>query len=75
MTKTGMDPKSFSSPLPMRQVRIGESFWYREQEVVRTRILPYQWNALNDRIRSRKAGGPHSPGSLITSGATGEPAR
>ena len=50
MTKTGMDPKSFSSPLPMRQVRIGESFWYREQEVVRTRILPYQWNALNDRI-------------------------
>ena len=53
MTKTGMDPKSFSSPLPMRQVRIGESFWYREQEVVRTRILPYQWNALNDRIRSR----------------------
>ncbi|MBQ9611004.1 MAG: glycoside hydrolase family 127 protein, partial [Lachnospiraceae bacterium] len=45
-----MDPKSFSSPLPMRQVRIGESFWYREQEVVRTRILPYQWNALNDRI-------------------------
>ena len=53
MAKTGMDPKSFSSSLPMRQVRIGESFWYREQEVVRTRILPYQWNALNDRIRSR----------------------
>ena len=39
-----------SRPLPMRQVHVTDGFWKREQEVVRTAILPYQWNALNDRI-------------------------
>ena len=39
-----------SSPLPMQHVRVTGGFWKREQEVVRTAILPYQWDALNDRI-------------------------
>ena len=39
-----------SRPLPMRQVHVTDGFWKREQEVVRTAILPYQWDALNDRI-------------------------
>nr|MCR5101951.1 glycoside hydrolase family 127 protein [Butyrivibrio sp.] len=25
-------------------------FWHREQELVRTEVLPYQWNALNDKV-------------------------
>ncbi len=49
MEKSGSD-RITSRPLPMRQVHVTDGFWKREQEVVRTAILPYQWDALNDRI-------------------------
>lgn len=45
-----MDSKNFSSPLDLKQVRVTDEFWGREQELVRTEVIPYQWDALNDRI-------------------------
>ena len=45
-----MDSKNYSSPLDLKQVRITDEFWGREQELVRKEVIPYQWDALNDRI-------------------------
>ncbi len=45
-----MNPENFSSPLDLRQIQVTDEFWYREQELVRTEVIPYQWEALNDRI-------------------------
>lgn len=41
---------AYSRPLDLRQVRITDEFWGREQELVRGKVIPYQWEALNDRI-------------------------
>ena len=45
-----MEPKNYSKPLDLKQVRITDEFWGREQELVRREVIPYQWEALNDRI-------------------------
>lgn len=45
-----MDSKKFSTPMDLRQIRVSDEFWHREQELVRTEVIPYQWDALNDRI-------------------------
>lgn len=45
-----MEQKHFSSPLELKQVQITDEFWKREQELVRKEVIPYQWEALNDRI-------------------------
>ena len=45
-----MNSEDYSSPLDLRQVRITDRFWGREQELVRREVIPYQWEALNDRI-------------------------
>ena len=37
-------------PLPLKNVQIGGSFWERYFKLVREKVLPYQWEALNDRI-------------------------
>ena len=34
----------------LKQVRITDEFWQTEQELVRTEVIPYQWEALNDRV-------------------------
>ncbi len=34
----------------LKDIRITDPFWQREQELVRTQVLPYQWEALNDRV-------------------------
>ena len=39
-----------SAPLPLSDVRITDAFWERESDLVRRVVLPYQWDALNDRI-------------------------
>ena len=44
-----MNRKDFSSPLDLKQVQITDEFWGREQELVRQAVIPYQWEALNDR--------------------------
>ena len=45
-----MREERFSVPLNLKQVRITDEFWHREQELVRTEVIPYQWEALNDHI-------------------------
>lgn len=45
-----MDKSNFSTPLPLGQVKIEDDFWGTEQELVRREVIPYQWEALNDRI-------------------------
>ncbi|MDE7299981.1 MAG: glycoside hydrolase family 127 protein [Lachnospiraceae bacterium] len=45
-----MDSKNFSNPLSLRDIRITDDFWKKEMELVRTEVIPYQWNALNDNV-------------------------
>ncbi len=37
-------------PVDIKRVTISDPFWCRLQELVRREMLPYQWEALNDRI-------------------------
>ena len=41
---------TISAPLPLRSVRVTDPFWSREMDLIRTAVIPYQWDALNDRI-------------------------
>lgn len=45
-----MRAENYSRPLDLRNVSVTDEFWGREQELVRTEVIPYQWEALNDRI-------------------------
>ena len=45
-----MDKKRSSRPLNLRAVRVTDGFWRTAQETVRTEVIPYQWEALNDRV-------------------------
>ena len=45
-----MDQTLFSSPLPLKAVEITEGFWKKEMELIRREVIPYQWEALNDRV-------------------------
>lgn len=45
-----MNHKEISIPLDLKQIRVTDDFWHREQELVRTQVIPYQWEALNDRV-------------------------
>ncbi len=39
-----------SKPLALGAIQVTDGFWKREMELVRREIIPYQWNALNDRV-------------------------
>ena len=45
-----MDQKNFSKPLNLCSVRLNDPFWASEIELIRKEVIPYQWDALNDRI-------------------------
>ncbi len=45
-----MDKQSFSTPIDLKQVTVTDPFWHREMELVRNEVIPYQWDALNDRV-------------------------
>ena len=45
-----MNKQEFSSPIDLKQVVVNDPFWQREMELVRTEVIPYQWDALNDRV-------------------------
>lgn len=45
-----MNKELFSSPLSLRQVQVTDAFWKKEMELVRTEVIPYQWDALNDQV-------------------------
>jgi len=41
-------------PLPLKDVRITGSFWNRYMKQIHEKVIPYQWEALNDRIPDAK---------------------
>ena len=45
-----MDKKKQSSPVSLRQVQVTDAFWKKKMELVRKEVIPYQWEALNDRL-------------------------
>ena len=45
-----MDTKRFSDPLSLQQIKVTDNFWKKEMELVRTKVIPYQWDALNDNV-------------------------
>ena len=57
-----MEKEKFSYPVSLRRMQITDKFWKNEMELVRTEVIPYQWNALNDKVEgaSPKAPNTHS---------------
>lgn len=45
-----MNKQVFSHPIDLKHVTVTDPFWHREMELVRTSVIPYQWEALNDRV-------------------------
>ena len=45
-----MNKQLFSTPIDLKKVTVTDPFWQREMELVRTEVIPYQWEALNDRV-------------------------
>lgn len=45
-----MDSRNFSKPVSLKRIRLEDSFWKPEMELVRTEVIPYQWETLNDRV-------------------------
>lgn len=39
-----------TKPNKLKQIQITDSFWKREIELVKDTVIPYQWNALNDKV-------------------------
>ena len=48
--KSHLSVNTFPSSVPLQQVSVTDSFWGRYMELVRTRLLPYQWKALNNQF-------------------------
>lgn len=40
-----------SQPLSLKNVEVKDQFWNQEMELVRTEVIPYQWEILNDRVK------------------------
>lgn len=49
-----MKKKQSAKPINLNQLQITDDFWKREIELVRKTVIPYQWEALNDRIPNAK---------------------
>ena len=45
-----MNSAQFSRPLSIKSIKVTDPFWKNYMELVRTEVIPYQWEALNDRI-------------------------
>ncbi|MDR0451018.1 MAG: glycoside hydrolase family 127 protein, partial [Treponema sp.] len=45
-----MDTSNHSEFIPLTKVRVKDPFWTPFMERIRTRVIPYQWEALNDRV-------------------------
>lgn len=45
-----MSGNILSNPIGLKRVRITDAFWKKEIELVRDTFIPYQWEALNDRV-------------------------
>ncbi len=49
-TKDTLDAARYTAPLPLKDVRIRDPFWAQYQRKVLDQVIPYQWEALNDRV-------------------------
>ena len=45
-----MNKNYFSTPIDIKAVAVDDPFWSAFQETVRREVIPYQWEALNDRV-------------------------
>ncbi|GHV16256.1 hypothetical protein FACS189493_1790 [Spirochaetia bacterium] len=45
-----MDKSAYTAYLPLTDVTINDHFWEPVMERVRNEVIPYQWEALNDRV-------------------------
>lgn len=43
--------KKYASALSLRNVVVNDRFWKEKMELVRNEVIPYQWEALNDRVK------------------------
>ena len=45
-----MKPSRTSQAVPLKDVVVQDAFWNRYARLVRDKVIPYQWEALNDRV-------------------------
>lgn len=45
-----MNKNNFNKTLSLKSINVNDTFWKSMMELVRTKVIPYQWEALNDRI-------------------------
>ena len=45
-----MDKHNNSAPVSLKNIQVTDTFWKGEMELVRKEVIPYQWDALNDRV-------------------------
>lgn len=45
-----MEKMGISKAIGLKRIRVTDTFWKKEIELVREKVIPYQWEALNDRI-------------------------
>ena len=45
-----MEQEKISSVIDLQRIQVTDAFWKKEIELVRDTVIPYQWEALNDRI-------------------------
>lgn len=45
-----MEEKKISKAVDLKRVQVTDTFWKKEIELVRDTVIPYQWEALNDRV-------------------------
>ena len=45
-----MMDRNENKAVDLKKITITDPFWKTESELVRTEVIPYQWEALNDRI-------------------------
>ena len=45
-----MDKKKIAAPIGGKNVRVTDRFYSRLRNLVRDQVIPYQWEALNDRV-------------------------
>jgi DUF1680 family protein len=45
-----MDTSKFTKHISLKNIEINDVFWKTFMERIRTQVLPYQWEALNDRV-------------------------
>ncbi|GIP54329.1 glycoside hydrolase family 127 protein [Paenibacillus vini] len=57
MCGTGAEQSIHSARVPLNQVKIQDEFWDYYIKLVREVVVPYQWDALNDRVSGAEPSG------------------